>query len=159
MTPNQSTFASHHRKLGLLDRLNEGASRVENLISHSAIALINRIAIAEIFFMSGRTKVDGFLHITDTTYTLFRDEYKLPIVPYEWAAHLATYAEHLFPLLLIVGVFTRLSATALLVMTATIQLFVYPDAWVTHLSWAGLLIYLIAKGGGIFSVDRVLGIR
>ena len=80
-------------------------------------------------------------------------------MPYEWAAHLATYAEHLFPLLLIVGVFTRLSATALLVMTATIQLFVYPDAWVTHLSWAGLLIYLIAKGGGIFSVDRVLGIR
>ena len=59
MTPNQSTFASHHRKLGLLDQLNEGASRIENLISHSAIALINRIAIAEIFFMSGRTKVDG----------------------------------------------------------------------------------------------------
>ena len=65
----------------------------------------------------------------------------MPLIPPELAAHLATYAEHLFPLLLVLGLFTRLSAVALLGMTAVIQIFVYPDAWPTHLSWAGLLLY------------------
>jgi len=75
------------------------------------------------------------------------------------AAHLAAYAEHLLPLLLLLGLFTRVAALALLGMTLVIQIFVYPDAWPTHLSWAGLMLYLIAYGGGRLSLDRAFGIR
>jgi putative oxidoreductase len=128
-------------------------------ISHALLALVARIALAAIFFQSGRTKVDGILTVTDTAYALFADEYKLPLLPPELAAHLAVYAEHLFPLLLVVGLLTRLSALALLAMTAVIQFFVYPDAWPTHLSWAGLMLYLAAHGAGAASLDRVLRIR
>ena len=135
---------------------NAFAAAVQRLISDDIIALIIRLGVAGIFFQSGRTKVDGLLHITDGTYTLFRDEYHLPLVPPELAAHLATYSEHLFSILLVLGLFTRFSALAFLGMTAVIEIFVYPDAWVTHLSWAGLLIYLIARGGGRFSLDRAM---
>lgn len=101
-----------------------------------------------IFFLSGRTKVEGFLTVSDSAYTLFREEYKVPLLPPEFAAHMATYAEHLFPVLLVLGLCTRLSALALLGMTAVIQIFVYPDAWPTHLSWAALMLYLIGRGTG-----------
>jgi putative oxidoreductase len=70
------------------------------------------------------------------------------------AAYAATTAEHLLPILLMLGLFTRVSAAGLLVMTAVIEIFVYPDAWPTHLSWAGLLLPLIALGGGKLSLDR-----
>jgi len=72
-----------------------------------------------------------------------------------FAAHAATYSEHLFPILLVMGLFTRFSALALFGMTAVIEIFVYPDAWPTHLSWAGLLLPLIARGGGDLSLDHV----
>ncbi len=111
------------------------------------------------FFQSGRTKVDGLLHITDGTYELFRTEYALPLVPPEIAAHAATYSEHLFPILLVLGLFTRPAAFALLGMTTVIEIFVYPDAWPTHLSWMGLLLPLIVRGGGAWSLDRLLGPR
>ena len=84
---------------------------------------------------------------------------RLPLLPPEFAAHLAAYAEHLFPLLLVAGLFTRLSALALLGMTAVIQIFVYPDAWPTHLSWAALLLYLAGRGGGPLSIDRLVGLE
>jgi putative oxidoreductase len=128
----------------------------QRLIPEAAIALVTRLGVAGVFFQSGRSKVDGILHITDGTYTLFREEYRLPLIPPEIAAHLATYAEHLFSILLVLGLFTRFSALAFLGMTTVIEVFVYPDAWPTHLSWAGLLIYLIARGGGALSLDRAL---
>ena len=128
----------------------------ERLIPAPVIGLVVRWGIAGVFFMSGRSKVDGVLHITDGTYTLFREEYHLPLLPPVLAAHMATYAEHLFSILLVLGLFTRLSALAFLGMTTVIEVFVYPDAWPTHLSWAGLLIYLIARGGGAWSLDRAL---
>ena len=109
--------------------------------------------------MSGRTKVDGVFTITDTTYLLFREEYKLPLIPPEWAAQMATVSEHLFPVLLVLGLATRLSALALLGMTLVIQVFVYPDAWPTHLSWAALMLYLAGRGAGSLSLDRWLGLR
>jgi putative oxidoreductase len=80
----------------------------------------------------------------------------LPLIPSDWAARIATGAEHLFPLLLVLGLFTRFSALALLGMTAVIEIFVYPDAWPTHLSWAGLLVPLVARGGGKWSLDQLL---
>ena len=123
---------------------------------HDLLALVNRVAIAAIFWQSGRTKVDGWLHVSEGAYELFRSEYRLPLLPPALAAHLATYAEHLFPLLLVLGLATRASALALLCMTLVIQLFVYPDAWPTHLSWAGLLLYLAGRGGGRVALDRAL---
>lgn len=140
---------------GLRTHWNAVAGSLSRWIGHDVLALASRISIAAIFFLSGRTKVDGFLHITDGTYELFRSEYKLPFIPPEIAAHLATYAEHLFPALLVLGLFTRLSALALLGMTVTIEVFVYPDAWPTHLSWAALLLYLIGRGAGALSFDRI----
>ena len=132
---------------------------MQPLISDSLLSLIARFAIAAIFFMSGRTKVTGFLTLTPGTYDLFRTDYKLPFVPPEIAAHVAAYSEHLFPLLLVLGLFSRLSAAALLGMTTVIEVFVYPDAWPTHLSWAGLLLIVIGRGAGKLSLDRVFGIR
>lgn len=134
------------------------AAWLSALLSDTVLALLARLAIASIFFLSGRTKVTGLLTVSDSTYALFRDEYRVPLLPPELAAHLAAYAEHLFPLLLVLGLFTRVSALALLGMTAVIELFVYPDAWPTHLSWAALLLYLVARGGGALSLDRRLGI-
>jgi putative oxidoreductase len=122
----------------------------------SLLLLVQRIGIAAIFFQSGRTKVEGWFTIPDTTYELFRFEYSGVPLPPEFAAVMATVGEHVFPILLVLGLFTRLSALALLGMTLTIQIFVYPDAWPTHLSWAGLLLPLIALGGGKFSLDRLL---
>lgn len=133
--------------------------RMARLLNDDVLALIARVAIAAIFWLSGRTKVDGWLSVSAGTYQLFADEYRVPLLPPELAAHLATYAEHLFPVLLVLGLLTRASALALLGMTAVIQVFVYPDAWPTHLSWAGLLALLVARGAGSVSLDRGLGIR
>lgn len=121
--------------------------------------LLARIGIAAVFFQSGRTKVEGLLTIKDSTYFLFSEEYHVPFIPSAIAAHMATYAEHLFPILLVLGFMTRLSALGLLGMTAVIQLFVYPDAWPTHLSWAALLITLITFGPGGWSLDRLLKVE
>lgn len=134
------------------------ASTAQTLLPVSLLLLVQRLGIAAVFFMSGRTKVDGLLTVNDTAFELFRSEYALPLVKPEIAAYAATYSEHLFPMLLVLGLFTRISATALLVMTLIIEIFVYPDAWPTHLSWAGLLLPLIAFGGGKLSLDRALNI-
>ena len=125
------------------------------------LLLVQRLGIAGVFFMSGRTKIaEGtWLTIDDSAFELFRTDYHLPLIPPVPAAYAATTAEHLFPTLLVLGLFTRVSAGGLLVMTTVIEVFVYPDAWPTHLSWAGLLLVVIARGGGALSVDRALGVR
>ena len=127
------------------------AALAHRVLPDGVLTLVARLGIASVFFLSGRTKVDGVLHITDGTYSLFAEDYALPLIPSDVAAHLATYSEHLFSILLVLGLFTRLSAAAFLGMTLVIEVFVYPDAWATHLSWAGLLLPLIAKGGGASS--------
>ena len=144
---------------GLRGAWNRVADLLTGFIGHGLLALAARVAVAAIFFLSGRTKVDGLLTVNDSAYTLFREEYKVPLLPPEFAAHMATYAEHLFPILLVLGLFTRLSALALLGMTAVIQIFIYPSAWPTHLSWAALMLYLIGRGAGPVSLDRVIGIK
>lgn len=130
----------------------------ERALPASALLLVQRLGIAAVFFQSGRTKVEGIFTIPDTTIELFRSEYALPLLPPELAAYMAAGAEHLFPVLLMLGLFTRLSAAALLGMTLVIQTFVYPDAWPTHLSWVGLMLPLIALGAGKYSLDRLLKI-
>lgn len=141
-------------------------------IPDSLIAFVGRFSVAAIFWKSGQTKVQGFAidivsgeftlgvpRLSDSVIDLFRSEYKLPLVPPELAAPLAAFAEHLFPLLILIGLATRFSAAALLVMTLTIQLFVYPDAWPTHGVWAAVLIFLMAKGPGVFSLDHWISRR
>lgn len=130
------------------------AHRLAARVPDALLLLLARLAVAAVFFLSGRTKVEGWLTITDGTYELFRTEYALPLIPPDIAAHAATYSEHLFPVLLVLGLFTRPAALALLGMTAVIQLFVYPDAWPTHLTWAALLLPLIARGAGRWSLDQ-----
>ena len=156
---NQASTAAIGPAQGLRDAWNRIAGLLTSLVSHGLLALAARVAVAAIFFLSGRTKVDGWLTVNDSAYALFREEYKVPLLSPELAAHIATYAEHLFPILLVLGLFTRLSALALLGMTAVIQIFVYPDAWPTHLSWAALMLYLVGRGAGSVSLDRALGIK
>lgn len=129
---------------------------LDRAVPRDLLLAVARVGIAAIFFLSGRTKVDGLLTITDSARDLFRTEYVLPLVPPDIAAHAATYAEHLFPVLLVLGLFTRGAAAALLVMTLVIEIFVYPDAWPTHLSWAAILLPLIARGPGRWSLDHWL---
>lgn len=117
---------------------------------------VQRLGIASIFFLSGRTKVDGLLTVNDTAFELFRTDYALPLIKPEVAAYLATYSEHLFPVMLVLGLFSRFAALALFGMTMVIEIFVYPDAWPTHLSWAGLLLPIIAMGPGCFSLDHLI---
>lgn len=116
-----------------------------------------RLFPAAVFFTSGRTKVDGFLHIKDSTWFLFQNDYALPLIPPGMAAVMATAAEHVFPVLLVLGLFTRASALALLGMTLVIQIFVYPGAWQVHGVWAACFLALLLRGPGRVSLDRLLG--
>ena len=122
----------------------------------SALAL--RIFPAAVFWQSGQTKVEGW-RIKDSAVYLFREEYKLPLIDPVIAAHLAAFAEHFFPLLLVIGLATRLSALALLAMTLVIQIFVYPGAWPTHGTWIACFLVLIAQGPGRVSLDHLIGAR
>jgi putative oxidoreductase len=103
--------------------------------------------------------VFGNPHLADSTIPLFSSEYALPLLPPETAAYLATFNEHFFPVLILLGFATRFSALALLGMTLTIQLFVYPDAYPTHGTWAAVLLYLMARGPGVLSIDHLLARR
>lgn len=130
--------------------------RIADAIPDPAIALLLRVGVAAPFFLSGRTKVDGLLTLSPSTHYLFAEEYRVPLLPPDVAAMLATYAEHLLPVLLVLGLLTRPAALGLLTMTLVIQLFVVPGGWPTHLLWAGPLLYLVARGPGAVSLDRVL---
>lgn len=118
----------------------------------SVVEVMMRIGVGAVFFKSGLTKIANMEIAVD----LFREEYKMPLLPPEVAAPLATAAELTAPVLLFVGLLTRPAATALLGMTAVIQLFVYPANWSEHLLWASILIYLLTRGPGSLSVDHLV---
>ena len=125
----------------------------------SLTLLFTRIVLAGIFWRSARTKVEegSWFSVSETTYFLFAEEYAGVPLPSELAAQLATVSEHLFPILLVLGLFTRLSALALLGMTMVIQIFVYPEAWwPVHALWAALALVLITRGGGSMALDAAL---
>lgn len=121
----------------------------------SLVLLCARIFPAAVFWQSGQTKVDGW-KVTEGAVLLFQEEYRLPFVDPWVAAHLAAFAEHFFPALLVVGLATRLSALALFTMTAVIEIFVYPDAWPTHGVWATCFLLLMVRGPGAFSLDAAI---
>jgi len=157
---NGPTAVLHHA-IALCDR-----------IPHTFIALLGRFSIAAVFWNSGQTKIEGFAldivagrfelglpRLADSTLFLFEHEYALPLLPTALAANAAAFAEHLFPALILIGLATRFSALALLVMTLVIQVLVYPGAYATHGVWAAVLLWLIARGPGSLSLDHWLARR
>jgi putative oxidoreductase len=138
-----------------ITRLLERSQQAAELIPFSVIALVSRLAVASVFWRSGQTKVMG-LSIRPETFVLFRDEYKVPLLPPDIAAYVTTAAEHVFPALLVIGLASRLSALALFCMTAVIELFVYPGGWPEHVLWAALLLTIIARGPGAISLDHLI---
>lgn len=137
-----------------LRRLHEALSAIPYWFT----ALLLRIPIAAVFWRSGQTKVEGF-HLSSSAVDLFKDEYKLPLIDPTLAAYASAIAEHLFPALLVIGLATRLSAFALLMMTLVIEIFVYPDAWPTHGTWAACFLVLMAQGPGKVSLDHLIARR
>ena len=134
--------------------LEAGRSLAER-IPYSAVALASRFALASVFWRSGQTKVNGF-SIREETFFLFRDEYKVPLLPPDTAAYLATIGEHVFSVLLLVGLASRLSALGLFGMTMVIQLFVFPDGWPEHILWVALQLLIVTRGPGVLAVDYLV---
>lgn len=133
------------------------------------LALLARCSLAMLFWRSAQTKVSGIAvdpfagiwqwgwpQLSNSAIYLFAEEYRLPLLAPEPAALLATLAEHLLALMLLLGIGSRIAAVGLLTMTAVIQLFVYPDAYPTHGLWAVALIVLIVRGPGPLSIDHQL---
>jgi putative oxidoreductase len=133
-----------------LQVLEPGRSLAER-IPYSAVALVSRFALASVFWRSGQTKVSGFA-IREETFFLFRDEYKVPLLPPDVAAYLATVGEHVFSVMLA----SRLSALGLFGMTMVIQLFVFPDGWPEHILWFALQLLIVARGPGVMALDHLV---
>ena len=134
-----------------LDRLRTTAGR----FPLSLIEFGMRLAVGATFFRSGMNKFESF----DTAITLFREEYRLPLLPPELAAYMGTAVELGAPVLLVLGLFARLGAAALLAMTLTIQFLVYPANWPEHLMWASILAYVLSRGPGALSIDRLIALN
>jgi putative oxidoreductase len=172
MTPNTLSSADSRPRTGSsspLGRLVVGAHAWMSRIPESAIALLARFSLAAVFWKSGQTKIEGLSidilswtfavgvpRLSSSAVDLFRDEYKLPLLAPELAATLAAVGEHVLPLLLLLGLATRLSAFGLLMMTAVIQFLVYPGAYPTHGVWAAALLWLMVRGPGVVSIDHLL---
>ena len=118
----------------------------------SLIQLGMRIAVGAVFFNSGRLKYNSW----EFAVKLFQDEYKVPLIDPVWAARLAAFNELTFPVLLILGLATRLATLPLLGMILVIQTFVYPQAWVDHLLWGSILLFLLSRGPGVISLDALI---
>lgn len=119
------------------------------------LSLLARIVIGLVFFKSGLTKIDGF-SVKPQTVFLFAEEYRVPLLPPQLAAYMATIAELTMPPLLWIGLGARFAATVLLIQTAVIQIFVYPDAYVTHGLWAVALLLIMKYGAGALSIDYLI---
>jgi len=150
---------------GFISRLALSVQKTGAMVPADLLAICARVAMATVFWNSVQTKISGgsFLgqswdvfNIGASTFMLFEYEYSLPLISPHAAAYLATFAEFFLSLALMTGLATRLSATALLVMTTVIQVFVYPQAWPTHILWATGLLYLIRHGPGRLSIDHLL---
>ena len=140
--------ASLSSLVALWQRLRSGLERFPLSILQFAM----RIAIGGVFFNSGLLKINSW----EFAVKLFEDEYKVPLLDPVWAARMAAFTELTFPVLLFVGVATRLATLPLLGMVLVIQSFVYPQAWVEHLLWASVLVFLLTRGPGAISIDHFL---
>ena len=140
--PHTSLAIRLHHAIATLDRF-----------PLSVLQLMFRIAIAAVFWSSGLTKIASW----DTTIALFRNEYMVPLLPPELAAVMSATFELSCSALIVVGLVTRLATLPLLGMTFVIEVFVYPEYWSMHLMWATVLLFLLTKGPGAFSLDHYAG--
>jgi putative oxidoreductase len=122
----------------------------------SILDLAFRVGVGMVFFKSALTKLDDSWRVSDSAVALFRDEYQVPLLPPELAAYLGTANELFCSLMVILGLGARLGAAALLGLVAVIQFLVYPGNWAEHLMWASLLAYVLTRGPGVLSVDRLI---
>jgi putative oxidoreductase len=120
-----------------------------------AFQVLFRLCIGGVFWSSGMTKIASW----QTTVVLFRDEYKVPVLPPELAATLAASVELSMPILLVIGLATRLATLPMLGMTFVIEAFVYPEDWNEHLIWASMLIFILTRGPGLISLDHLIARR
>src|SRR3981081_717745 len=118
-------------------------------VPYALLAMPLRLAVATVFWNSAMTKLANW----DTTIALFTDEYKLPLLSPWLAAYSAVTVELVTPILLVLGLGTRAAALILLGMTSVIEIFVYPEAWPTHIQWAAMLLVLLCRGPGTLSID------
>ena len=140
VTPSPIHSSRTMRLVGWLER-----------VPYAFLAIPLRIAVATVFWNSAMTKLANW----ETALDLFRDEYKVPLLPPELAAYIAVSIELTMPVLLILGLATRPAAFVLLGMTTVIEIFVYPQAWPTHIQWAAMLLVLLCRGGGTWSLDAL----
>ena len=146
---------AHGHRFGGIALLVRRAIDAMERIPYAVLGLAARVFPAAVFWMSGETKVEGW-HVKDSAIALFENEYDLPLIDPTVAAYLAAFAEHFFPILLVIGLASRFSALALLFMTAVIQFLVYPGAWPTHGVWATCFLLVIARGPGVLSLDHLI---
>ncbi len=139
------------RNAGIIGALRRVIGWLE-AVPYSLLALPLRFAVATVFWNSGTTKLANW----DATLQLFEDEYKVPLLPPDIAAHLGASIELSTPVLLVLGLLTRPAALVLLGMTTIIEVFVYPQAWPTHIQWAAMLLVLLCRGPGKLSIDYLL---
>lgn len=124
-----------------------------NAAPYDFVALLPRAAAFSVFFRSGTQKLSDW----SSTLALFQNEYHTPVLPPEIAAYTATAVEIGCSSLILLGLLTRVSTLLLLGMIATIQLFIYPQAWPDHIQWLGFLSVLLLRGPGRFSLDALVG--
>lgn len=146
---------------GLMSHWERLTGFLSGTVSESIAQLLTRVALAGIFWRSYETKVvDGtWLQIDETQYFIFESEFSGLPIPTDLAVPMATYSEFLFPILLVLGLFTRFAALALMGMAMVIQLFVFPEA--SHFfGWAitvlALGAFLVSRGGGMISLDKLI---
>src|SRR5882757_8585167 len=140
--------ASSRSSLALIGRI----VRMLEAVPYRLLALPLRAAVAVVFWNSAMAKLANW----DTTIALFADEYQVPLLPPELAAYMAATIELTAPILLVLGLLTRAAALVLLGMTTVIEVFVYPQAWPTHIQWAAMLLVLLCRGPGKLSIDHLL---
>jgi putative oxidoreductase len=155
-----ASFRKNATMQTIIARYDRLTAWLTGLIPASVALLFVRLALAGVFWFSGRTKVEEgtLLTIKETTLFQFADApfNNVPLPP-DLAAHMSLYAEFLVPILLVLGLFTRFSALALLGMTLVIQFFVFPEAWwQVHILWVAMALTLITRGAGILSLDHLL---
>jgi putative oxidoreductase len=148
MSATEAKPRRHSRMIASVDR----AVALFDRVPYALLALLLRVGAAAVFWNSAMTKLADW----DTAIALFTDEYKLPLLPPELAANLTLTLEVTAPVLLVLGLLTRAAALALLCMTAVIEIFVYPQAWPTHIQWAAMLMVLLCRGAGPVSLDHLL---
>jgi putative oxidoreductase len=121
-------------------------------------ALVVRLYVARVFFLSGLTKLRDW----SITQALFENEYHVPLIAPHLAAYLGTAAELGLPVLLALGFGSRFAAAALFVFNI-VAVISYPDlsdaGLKDHMLWGALMLVTLVYGPGSLSVDGALARR